>query len=237
MAEQIFWKKFESKVIDVDAPKGIVINYDNAFNKLDSDKDISRPGCFTKTLTENVNRSRWYMNHNMNLLLGVPFIEGTKQDDFGLLSYNRINLDKELSRDILSDYKLYKEYGRTLEHSIGYTVVQSKPYDIGEGKQGRELLELKLWEKSTLTSWGANEFTPLVDIKSMKDVNQMLEILEKMFSENMDYSDNRKRQAESLIKKLQSLSKEEPRESTLIDPEPIEAKIVLTSILKSLRNE
>jgi len=226
-------KIFQSKVQDVDEPKGIVINYDNAFDKLDSDGDISRKGAFTKTLTDNVSRMKWYLNHDTGLLLGVPFIEGTKQDDTGLISFNRINLDKTLGRDTLSDYKLFKEYDRTLEHSIGYEVIKSKPYDIGEGKSGRELLEIKLWEKSTLTSWGANEHTPLVDIKSIKNIDETLEMLEQMFTKNLTYSDERKRSAERLIKELQSLSKEEPGETTLVS-KPTDVEILQT-ILKSLK--
>jgi HK97 family phage prohead protease len=231
MATLIEHKIFLSKVQDVDEEKGIVTNYDNAFDKLDSDKDISRKGAFTKTLKDNVSRMKWFMNHNENWLIGVPFIAGTKEDDTGLLSNNAINLKKELGRDILSDYKLFKEYDRTLEHSIGYEVIKSKPYDIGESKQGRELLEIKLWEKSTLTSWGANEFTPLVGIKSEKEIQGMLEILEKMFTDNYNYSDTRKKQAEKLIKDLQSLSQKEPGETTLI----IEPKQILESILFTLK--
>lgn len=224
-------KIFQSKVQDV-TEKGIVVNYDNAFNKLDSDGDISRKGAFTKTLTENASRAKWFMNHDSTLLLGVPFIEGTKEDDTGLLSFNRINLEKEIGRDILSDYKLFKEYDRTLEHSIGYNVVKSNPYDLGEGKQGRELIEIKLWEKSTLTSWGANEFTPLVDIKNEKQIADILELLSKMFTSN--YSDTRKREAESLIKKLQSLTEQEPGETTLdIEPTYISG---LKSVLQSLKS-
>jgi len=226
-------KVFQSKVQDVEEEKGIVITYDNAFDKVDSDGDISRKGAFTKTLKENVNRMKWFLNHNSNLLLGVPYIEGSKQDDFGLLSYNRINLDKEIGRDTLSDYKLFKEYDRTLEHSIGYEVITYKSYDLGNNKDGRELLEVKLWEKSTLTSWGANEHTPLVGIKSAKEINSMLEVLEKMFTDKFNYSDTRKREAEKLIKDLQSLSEQEPGETTS-DEEPTETKEILLTILNTL---
>ena len=227
-------KIFQSKVQDVDEEKGIVINYDNAFDKLDSDNDISRKGAFAKTLKENVMRAKWFMNHDSTLLLGVPFIEGTKEDDSGLLSHNHINLKKEIGRDILSDYKLFKEYDRTLEHSIGYEVIKSRPYDLGEEKKGRELIEIKLWEKSTLTSWGANEHTPLVDIKSAKDVQAILEVLEKMFTAEYTYSDNRKRKAEKLIKELLSLTEKEPEETTLrIEPT---TEYVFQSIKNAFKN-
>lgn len=233
--ESILHKTFMSKVQDVDTTAGVVINYDSAFNKLDSDGDIARPGCYTKTLSENIGRMKWFLNHDSRILLGVPFIEGTTQDEFGLLSYNRINMDKEVGRDTLSDYKLFKEYGRTLEHSIGYTVKQAKPLDLGDGKMGRELLEVKLWEKSTLTSWGANEWTPLVDIKSAASIKSALEILNKMFTADMTYSDKRKREAEALIKQLESLSGREP-DNTTSDDEPA-IKEILESILTTFKTK
>lgn len=227
-------KIFKSKIQDVDQKKGIVINYDNAFNVVDDDGDISRKGAFKKTLIENVARSKWYMNHDTKLLLGVPFIEGTVEDDFGLLSYNHINTNKTLGTDMLSDYMLFKEYNRTLEHSIGYDVIKKEPYDLGGSKTGRELTEIKLWEKSTLTGWGANEFTPLIDIKSIKNIDETLKMLEQMLTKNFNYSDDRKREAEKLIKELQSLILKEPGETTL-EKEPTDIEI-LTSIKNAFKN-
>lgn len=229
------YKIFQAKVMDVDSKKGIVTNYDNAFNCVDSDGDISRKGAYLKTLSENVKRAKWFLNHDSTLLLGVPFIAGTKEDDAGLLSVNHLNMDKQIAKDTLSDYMLFKDYDRTLEHSIGYEVIKSNPYDLGSGKMGRELIEIKLWEKSTLTSWGANEFTPLVDIKSIKDIDKMLEMLEQMFTKNLNYSDERKRAAEKLFLELKSLSKEEPGETTLIK-EPTSSEILLT-IKNAFKND
>ena len=226
-------KIFQAKVLDVDSKKGIVTNYDNAFNVVDTDGDISRKGAFAKTLTENVSRAKWFMNHDETKLLGVPFIEGTKEDDFGLLSVNHLNTEKQLGKDMLSDYMLFKDYGRTLEHSIGYSTIKKNPYDLGEGKKGRELIELKLYEKSTLTSWGANEFTPVVDIKSSKNIKAELEMIEQMFTNNYNYSDERKRSAEELFNKLQSLVDYEPGETTHVD-EPTDMEILQT-ILKSFK--
>lgn len=229
------YKIFQSKVQDVDQKKGIVINYDNAFNSVDSDGDISRKGAYKKTLIENKDRAKWYLNHDSNLLLGVPFIEGTKEDDFGLLSYNHINTQKQLGADTLTDYMLFKEYDRTLEHSIGYNVIKHNPYDLGKEKKGRELIEVKIWEKSTLTSWGANENTPMIDVKSLKNIDEMMEMLEQMFTKNLHYSDVRKRAAEKLFLELKSLSKEEPGETTLVK-EPTDTEILLT-IKNAFKND
>jgi HK97 family phage prohead protease len=216
------YKVFQSKIEEVDQKKGIVINYDNAFNNVDTDGDISRKGAYKKTLEENASRAKWYLNHDQGLLLGVPFIEGTKEDDIGLLAVNHINTNKQLGADTLTDYMLFKEYDRSLEHSIGFNTVKYNPYDLGSGKKGRELVEIKIWEKSTLTSWGANKNTPLIDIKSIKDIDAMLEMLEQMFTKNLNYSDERKRAAEKLFLELKSLSKEEPGETTLIKGADIE---------------
>jgi len=230
------YKVYQSKIQDVDQKKGIVINYDNAFDVVDTDGDISRKGAYKKTLIENKDRAKWYLNHDEGLLLGVPFIEGTKEDDIGLLSYNHINTNKQLGADTLTDYLLFKEYDRTLEHSIGYNAVKHNPYDLGNRKKGRELTEVKIWEKSTLTSWGANKFTPVVDIKSMQkdDIDLYILMIEQMFTKNLKYSDERKRSAEKLLNELKSLSNDEPGETTRIkEPTDIE---VLQTILKSLQN-
>lgn len=61
---------------------------------------------------------------------------------------------------MLEDYKLYAEYGKTLEHSIGVKAIKR------DDKDKRIVKEWSLWEYSTLSSWGANPQTFLIDIKN-----------------------------------------------------------------------
>lgn len=226
--EQILSKYVVKEIKDIDEKQGIVSAYANAFNILDEDGDVSLPGSFTKTLQENLGRMRWLLNHDTDKLLGVPFIDGGIQDSFGLLGNNKFNMQKEIARDTFEDYKLYKEFGRTLEHSVR---VRAKKSEILEGdaipiefrkdatdKQFNQIRLVKEWmmlEMSTVM-WGANEKTPLVDIKSLSEMDETLRFLEKMLKGN--YTDERLKKIEETYNILQSL-KNEPLKTTPKEPE------------------
>jgi HK97 family phage prohead protease len=181
----------KTKTVDVDE-KGRVVIAVNAFGNVDADNDMSVKGSFTKTLNENFPRVKWYKNHNTNDLLGVP-IEGAETDEY-LQMTAQLNMKKQLSRDIYEDYRLYAEYGKTLEHSIGVSAIKR------DTKDARVVLEWKLWEFSTLTNWGANPNTPLLSIKSEKEAPEMIELLEKMLQGK--YSDERLKSIENKIRIL-----------------------------------
>jgi HK97 family phage prohead protease len=186
---------FKTKIADVDE-KGRVVIAVNAFGNVDSDNDISVKGSFKKTLSENFSRVKWYLNHNQGQLLGVP-IEGVETDDY-LQMTAQLNMNKQMSRDIYEDYRLYAEHGKTLEHSIGVDPVKR------DSKDARMVLEYKLWEFSTLTNWGANSNTPLLSIKSEKEAGAMIEFLEKMLQQGK-HSEERQKAMEneiSIIKKV-----------------------------------
>ena len=151
-------KNMRTKANDVDE-KGRVVIAINAIGNEDDDGDISLPGSFNKTLKENINRQKWFLNHDVNILLGVP-IEGKEEDS--LVKMNaQLNMKKQISRDTYEDYKLYAEYNKTLEHSVGVNPVSRNKSNV------KEVIEWEMWEFSTLTSWGANANTPLLEIKSM----------------------------------------------------------------------
>jgi HK97 family phage prohead protease len=169
--------------------KGRVVIAVNAFGNVDSDNDISVKGSFNKTLSENFSRVKWYLNHNQGQLLGVP-IEGVETDDY-LQMTAQLNMNKQMSRDIYEDYRLYAEHGKTLEHSIGVDPIKR------DSKDARMVLEYKLWEFSTLTNWGANSNTPLLSIKSEKEAAETIELLEKMLQGK--YSDERLKSIEEKI--------------------------------------
>jgi HK97 family phage prohead protease len=182
---------FKSKIEGLEET-GLVVIAVNAFGNVDSDNDISAKGAFKKTLNENFSRVKWYLNHNRSQLLGVP-IAGVETDEH-LQMTAQLNMNKQLSRDIYEDYRLYAEHGKTLEHSIGVDPVKR------DSKDARVILEYKLWEFSTLTSWGANPNTPLISIKSEKEAGETIELLEKMLQGK--YSDERLKSIESQLKIL-----------------------------------
>lgn len=212
------YKSFKSEIRDIDQ-KGRVVIAANAFGNIDSQGDISNYGSFSKTLKENFDRVRWLLNHDGNKLLGVP-IEGAETPQY-LQVVGQLNLEKEIARDVYADYKLYAEYGKSLEHSIGVDPIK---FDI-QGKV-RKVSEWKLWEFSTLTTWGANSNTPMLAIKS--DIDWLNIQLNKG-----DYTDERFSQIEKQLDILKSLITE-PEASTPVT-EPIDWKGLSNTFINSLK--
>lgn len=217
------YKNFDSQIKDVDE-KGRVLVAANAIGNIDSDKDRSMDGSFNKTLKENFNRLKWFLNHDTTLLLGVP-IEG-KQTSAYLEILGQLNMKKQLSRDVYEDYKLYAEYGRSLEHSVGLEAKKEK--QVGDV---REVYEWKLWEYSTLTSWGANERTPMLGIKSASEMAEEIDWLELKLKKG-NFSDEKFKEIELHLNSIRSLSKE-PVQSTY-EHKPNKAISVIDTFIKSL---
>ena len=81
-------------------------------------------------------------------------------------------------------------------------------------------------EYSFLSSWGANQLSTVQDIKSIKSHYGIMELLQKSY--NLDYSDERLKQIETLLKSLTN----EPSETDTLDNEPI----ILLDTLKQFTN-
>lgn len=185
---------YKTKANDLDEEKGIVTVAVNGIGIVDSQNDISMPGSFNKTLKENIGRMKWFLNHDTTQLLGVP-LEGEEKDG-NLVMVGQLNLAKQIGRDTLEDYKLYASAGRTLEHSIGVQAVKRDPEDK------RKVLEWKMWEYSTLTSWGSNPQTFLVGIKNddPATVRDNIEFIRRALK--MRYTDERLKQYEMRLDML-----------------------------------
>lgn len=155
--EQLKSLQYETKTLDV-TEKGIVTAAVNGIGIEDSQHDISMPGSFVDTLRDDIHKMRWYLNHDQRQLLGVP-LSGEEKDG-NLVMVGQLNLEKQIGRDTLADYKLFHEAGRTLEHSIGVKALERDKNDR------RKVLKWMMREFSTLTNWGSNPRTFLVGIKS-----------------------------------------------------------------------
>jgi len=218
------FKNYKSQIKDV-SQKGQVVIAANAFGNIDSQGDISMQGSFSKTLSENFDRLKWFLNHDTTQLLGVP-IQGVETPQY-LQITAQLNLNKDLGRNIYEDYKLYAEYGKTLEHSIGVDPIKfTIENDI------RKVTEWKLWEFSTLTAWGANPDTPMLAIKS-DDLLDQLEWLNLSLIKG-NFTDEKFKQIESQIINIKSLIEEpgKPTQST----EPIDWKGLSNQFLKTLKH-
>lgn len=221
-------KTFSSQIKDVDQ-KGRVLVAANAIGNVDSDKDRSLSGSYNKTIKENFLRVKWFLNHNTSILLGVP-LEAYEKSAY-LQVLGQLNLEKQVSRDIYEDYKLYAQYGRTLEHSVG---VEAKKSRMVEGI--REIIEWKWWEYSTVTSFGANENTPLLDIKSAGQVYDEIQWNETRLKKG-NYSDATFKKIDLYLTKLKQRSlKREPdlKQSTTYLHKPNVNKKAIVNFIDSL---
>jgi HK97 family phage prohead protease len=160
---------------DVDGRKGIVTGYFADFDTLDSDGDVIMKGAFTKTISATGPQSKQprikhLLNHDPSKPLGV--LTTLKEDNKGLYYESKLG-----NHSLGVDFVKMVESNLIAEHSIGY---QTKKFnqvtaweDWKEGDVRRELTEVKLWEGSSLTAWGANPNTPLTGIKSL-EINKLL---------------------------------------------------------------
>jgi len=202
------FKQLSYDLKDLDETKGIVKAYANTYNFKDSDGDISAYGSFDKTVSENFKRIRVLKDHNPTMMIGVPLAIDTK-DAYGLLTTSQFNMNKPLGKDMFTDVKLMHDSGLNAELSIGYKVLQR------DTKDKSIIKEYKLMEYSFLSSWGANQLSTVQDIKSIKSHYGIMELIEKSY--NLNYSDDRLRQIETLLKALDK----EPSEDDTPEDEPL----------------
>lgn len=167
---------------DVDGKKGIVTGYFADFNSIDSDGDIIRQGAFSKSIKEwgpgsTKPRIKHLMNHDTSKPLGV--ITVLKEDSKGLYYESKLG-----THSLGVDFIKMVDSGLVTEHSIGFQTIkynQLKPWsEWRQGEAARELTDLKLYEGSSLTAWGANMNTPLTGLKAeqkLKKVNDRIDLL------------------------------------------------------------
>lgn len=197
-------KSFKSEVADI-SEQGIVTIAISKFNNRDAYDDIVRPGAFKKTFQESGNRIKHVVDHQLRqtAIIGLP-VKMYETDTHAVVE-SKLNLEKQLARDVFSDYKFFKENGKTLEHSYMYeTIKTNENRDI----KGEDIAELKMYEYSTV-ALGANPETPLLDLKSFEqfDITQLESYLRKY-----DVSNERGKEIESIIAEIKKLR--EPLQST-----------------------
>ena len=219
------FKQISYDLKDLDEAKGVVVAYANAYDFKDSDGDISAKGSFDKTVNENFKRIRVLKDHNPTMMIGVPLNIDTK-DSYGLLTTSQFNMNKPLGKDMFTDVKLMHENGLNAELSIGYKVMQR------DTKNKAIINEYKLMEYSFLSSWAANELSTVQSIKGIKSHYGIMELIEKSY--NLDYSDERLRQIETILK---ALSDKEPLDTDTLKDKPLidEQTKIINEFIKSIK--
>lgn len=197
------------EIKDIDGKKGIVTGYFSSFDNVDSDGDVIRKGAFLKTIREQGPNSKHprikhLLNHDVSKPLGV--LTELKEDDKGLYYESKIG-----SHQLGQDFIKMVESDLVKEHSIGFRILKKNQLQDYEGYMKNpsagwyELMELKLYEGSSLTGWGSNERTPLTGIKGEIDpafLENRIKSLE-AFCRNSDASEET---IESLLIEAKQLS-------------------------------
>jgi HK97 family phage prohead protease len=160
--EKGFIQTFEVK--DVDLKTGFFRQAYTKYDVVDSDNERGRKGMFTKTWSENKSRIRHILNHDYTHPVGDPqkFYE---EGDLAIMESQIGNHNEGKDFLLMVDSKLIKEA------SYGYNVIKSQKLKDGT----TELLEVKLWEVSSLTGWGANEFTPVLAFQKGRDKSDLFD--------------------------------------------------------------
>lgn len=151
---------------DVDKKSRRVTGYFSTFtSEPDAHGDIIAPTAFNKTLAERgpdsgKSRIKHLYQHQPWSPVAVPSV--LKVDSRGLYFESEI-AKTTLGNDLLELY----DAGVITEHSIGFdTIVAERDENTGI----RTLKEIRLWEGSSVT-WGANEDTPFLGLKSLSEQN------------------------------------------------------------------
>lgn len=220
------------QIKDVDGKKGIVTGYFSDFNSIDSDGDIIKPGAFQKSISQNGPQSgkpriKHLLNHDSSKPLGV--LEVLKEDNKGLYYESRLG-----THSLGVDFIKMVDSGLITEHSIGFQTIkynQLKPWnEWKQGEAARELTELKLYEGSSLTAWGANMNTPLTGLKTeqkVRKINDRIDILIKSLRDGT-FSDETFDLLEIELKQMQQAMIDlttEPEQTTQPDEEKAVADI------------
>jgi HK97 family phage prohead protease len=164
-----------SEIMDMNPMQGIVTGYFSKFNNVDSDGDIMKPGAFTKTISEQgpastQPRIKHLLNHDPSQPLGKLLT--LKEDEYGLYYESQVG-----THEGGEDFIKMVESGLITEHSIGFKIIkrnQIQSYEnyLRNPSLGQfEITEVKLYEGSSLTAWGANSLTPITSLKGDKNLD------------------------------------------------------------------
>ena len=156
-------KSIDGAIKDVDMSKRTVSGYFSRFNNVDSDGDMIKSGAFMKSVAESgpngSDRIKHLKNHNPSQMIGK--LTELNEDGQGLYFTSVLSTNSH-GKDALIEY----QEGLLTEHSIGFQTMQ----EDNQKEDYNIISEIKLWEGSSVT-WGANELTPVVGIKSLQELS------------------------------------------------------------------
>lgn len=209
--------KYIIKQVDVlkSANEGILAGYANVYNIEDLQGDISRPGSFVKTVSENLRSMKIYRNHDAKKFVGVP-VKLDAYDPHGLYLEAKIIMDTQLGKDTYQETKFLFENGFEAGFSIGGWVMK-------RDKDNRKMVtEYKLDEISILTMQPANQLSMVDMVKSIRMTDELTQ--EKFWQTitkayNAEFSDDILKSLEKFLS-IENTQRVEPSEDTqTIEPD------------------
>ena len=209
------YKSSDLNFKDIDTVKGIVQGYFASFNTLDADGDIFAPTAFNNSIQlvgpKSANpRIKHFMDHDRRNTVAV--IQELVPDNFGLLYTSKAG-----SHTAGQDFLKMALDGIITEHSVGISYISDKMRTDEDGNT--ILMEVKLWEGSSLQAWGANSQTPLLGVKSLEGASDYLLTLEKSLKKGT-YTDEAFIHLEKLYKQIGCMLKKEATEpNNITQPE------------------
>ena len=142
---------------DFDKSRRLVSAYYTAFGNEDADTDIGTKGMTLKSIAENGPKSakpriKHFKNHN-TMQPAISLITDMGEDDFGAWFTGLVGTHNDGE-----DFLKQADSGLITEHSYGLTPLQRDKADR------RKMLQVKVWEVSSLDFLGANENTPFISL-------------------------------------------------------------------------
>lgn len=207
-------KSSKHKVEDINE-KGIVTIKITEFDYFDSDNDRLMKGALNKTWRDG--KQYHVVNHDLSLngLVGYPI---SKDPSEGVV-HSKLNLNTDIGKNLFENYKFMQKMGSTLEHSHGFMTIEDKTKKNEKG--GWDFHEIVQKEYSTVL-YGAVDKTPLLGIKSDKDILSEIDLLEIKLQKG-DYTDTYFLKIEKRLNELQNFLKQPSIDTVkeVIQPEPL----------------
>ncbi|MFB6456491.1 HK97 family phage prohead protease [Chitinophaga sp. Hz27] len=187
---------------EVDLSNRHVSAYYSAWNNIDADGDIGRKGMTLKTVAEQGPKSanpriKHFLNHNITQPL-------SKLTDMGEDNHGPFYSGTVGNHNLGTDYLKMVDSGLITEHSY-----MLEPTRYTKTSTGLDMQEVKIWEVSSLTAWGANPMTPFISVSKslssedrIKYLDTKIKAVEK-FCRNTDATDDTIQSLLICIKQMQ----------------------------------
>lgn len=132
----------------------------SVFGNVDRTKDIVEPGSFAGVIARQARKPKFVPNHDWDVTKKLGYVTDWKETAEGLLITAQFNLDKQVARDVYSDFK---QAPQDQEFSFSFDIAENGS-SVKEGV--RHITEFKEVFDVGPVGIGANASTVLVGVKS-----------------------------------------------------------------------